>query len=67
MENKSFGTAIRETRDALIKVLNESNLPIDVMDMLLGEIKINVHAQAEQEYMMEMAKQQEKAKPEKKE
>ena len=54
---KAFCIGLRETKDKLIKVLNESGLPIDVMDMLLSELKQVVHQQAEVEYQAELAKQ----------
>ena len=62
---KAFSVGLRETRDKLVKVLNESGLPIDVMDMMLGELKNTVHAQAEAEYQMELAKAEQAAKAEK--
>ena len=53
---KPFGVVLRETRDKLVETLNASGLPIDAIDMLLGELKLTVHAQAEQEYQNELAK-----------
>ena len=51
---KKFSVVIRETREQVIKVLNESGLPIDAIDMMLGELKTVVHAQAESEYAAEI-------------
>ena len=48
--DKPFSVSFRETKDKIVDVLNGSGLPIDVLDMVLGEIKMVVHAQAEQEY-----------------
>ena len=58
MERKPFGVATRETREKLFNVLNESGLPIDAIDMLLGEMKMGIHAQAEQEYQEYLVKKQ---------
>lgn len=63
---KSFGRILRETKEKLVEVLNQSGLPIDVMDMLLSELKAVVHNQAQAEYEAELHKQQEQ-KEEKKE
>lgn len=52
---KPFSVKLRETRDSILQTLNNSGLPIDVMDMLLGEIRTVVHAQAEQEYIQQRA------------
>lgn len=64
MGERSFGVALRETREKIIETLNTSGLPIDAMDMLLGEIRAVVHGQAEQEYMIEMQKQKEETSEE---
>lgn len=52
--DKPFSVSFRETKDKLVDVLNGSGLPIDVLDMVLGEIKMVVHAQAEQEYTKQL-------------
>ena len=65
MMEKAFCIGVRETRGNIIKVLNESGLPLDVMDMLLGEIKSVVHAQAEAEYQAELAKAEAQGKEKK--
>lgn len=57
---QAFCIGIRETKEKLLAVLNQSGMPIDVMDMMLGELKGIVHAQAEAEYQMELAKEQDK-------
>ena len=57
---KQFCIALRETREKIITVLNGSGLPIDVMDMLLGDIKMSVHAQAESEYQTALKMSEEK-------
>lgn len=48
--DKPFAIAYRDTRDAIVDTLNNSGLPLDVLDMLLVQIQSVVHAQAEQEY-----------------
>ena len=52
-----FSQALRLTKAKITQALNESGLPIDAMDMMLGEIKLIVHTQAEAEYaaMMQQA------------
>lgn len=50
--------AIRDTRDKIAEVLNNSGLPIDVMDLLMGEIKLSIHQQAEQMYLAEIEKKE---------
>ena len=63
-----FAEAVRNTREQIVRILNTSGLPIDAMDLLIGEIKTIVHAQAENDYMQLMQKrQQEEKKEEKKE
>lgn len=52
--SKTFSIALRETRDRIVETLNSSGLPIDALDMVLGEIKMIVHAQAEQEYAKQL-------------
>lgn len=52
--DKPFSVSFRETKDKIVDVLNGSGLPIDVLDMVLGEIKMVVHAQAEQEYAKQL-------------
>ena len=52
--DKPFSVSFRETKDKIVDVLNGSGLPIDVLDMVLGEIKMVVHAQAEQEYTTQL-------------
>lgn len=51
--------AIRETRENIIKLLNESKLPIDVLVMMLKDIHYSVAAQADQMYEELMLKQKE--------
>ena len=64
----SFAVGIRMTREKLLDVLSCSGLPLDVLDMLLGEIKTVVHAQAEAEYQQELARaEKEKKEQEEKE
>ena len=46
----NFPKAIRETKTQIVAVLNQSGLPIDVMDYILKEIHESVHRQAEDEY-----------------
>lgn len=54
MGDKPFSIALRETREKLVEILNASGLPIDVIDMVLGEIRTVVHAQAEQEHAKQL-------------
>ena len=54
-----LGRSIRNTREAIIGILNSSGLPIDVMELILGDVKATVHEQAERELLA--AEEQEKA------
>ena len=45
-----FNTAVRETKEKIINVLNESGLHIDVMDMMLELLHLSIHQQAEALY-----------------
>lgn len=65
MMEKAFCIGVRETRGNIIKALNESGLPLDVIDMMLGEIKNVVHAQAEAEYQAELARAEDQGKEKK--
>lgn len=60
MTEKAFCIGLRETRNKLVKDLNESGLPIDVMDMLVGELKMIIHEQAEKEYQEVLKAEKEK-------
>ena len=42
-----FDTTIRETKEKIIQVLNESGLHIDVLDMMLELLHLSIHQQAE--------------------
>lgn len=53
--DKPFSVSVRETKEKIVAVLNASGLPIDVLDMVIGEIKLVVHTQAEQEYISQKA------------
>lgn len=57
---KAFCIGLRETRNKLVMDLNESGLPIDVMDMLVGELKVIIHEQAEREYQEALKAEKEK-------
>lgn len=59
MKQIPISKAIRDTRDKIAEVLNNSGLPIDVMDLLMGEIKLSIHQQAEQMYLTEIEKKEE--------
>lgn len=52
-KQKPISVAIRETRDALLKVLNDSGLPIDVAVMILADIYAAIGKQAEDAYLRE--------------
>lgn len=39
--------AIAKTRNDIVNVLNNSGIPLSVLDLLLGEIKTALHAQVE--------------------
>ena len=58
-----FGVVLRETKNKLVETMNASGLPIDAIDMLLGELKLAVHAQAEAEYQAEIAQPKESGEP----
>ena len=45
-----FDTTVRQTKEKLLAVLNESGLHIDVMDMMLELLYMTVHRQAEELY-----------------
>ena len=47
---KDFSEAVRDTKAAIFQVLNASGLPLDAQDLLLCEIKLIVHSQAEETY-----------------
>lgn len=51
---KPFAIAYREIKTKIIEVINESGLPLDAIDLILGEIKSVVHSQAETEYFTNM-------------
>lgn len=40
--------AIVKTRNDIINVLNNSGIPLSILDLLLGEIKTALHAQVEE-------------------
>ena len=52
-KQKPISVAIRETRDALLEVLNDSGLPIDVVVMILADIYAAIGKQAEDAYLRE--------------
>lgn len=57
-KSKPFSVAIRDTKNDLVSVLNNSGLPLDAMLYILKELVSSVTAQAEQEYRDELAKMQ---------
>ena len=54
--DKPFSMRLRETREQLMSTINASGLPIDVIDLMLGELKNVAHLQAENAYQMELKK-----------
>lgn len=50
----TFDTTVRDTREKLLRILNESGLHIDVMDMMLELLYLNVHRQAEDVYKLSL-------------
>ena len=62
MADKAFSIALRETRRKLVDVLNNSGLPIDVMDMVVGDLARVVHQQAESDYQADLAKAEKEEK-----
>ena len=64
-----FSEAIRETREGIFLALNRSGLPIDAMDLLLGDIRAEIHDAAETQYRMliDQRKKAAEIKPEAKE
>lgn len=54
MENcKPLSVAIRDTRNSLLEVLNNSGLPIDVAVMILSDIFMALGKQAEEAFLLE--------------
>jgi len=54
-----FDTTVRETKDKIIQILNESGLHIDVMDMMLELLHLSIHQQAEALYKTATQQKQE--------
>ena len=52
-KQKPMSVAIRETRDALLEVLSNSGLPIDVAVMILSDIYVAIGKRAEDAYLRE--------------
>lgn len=55
---KPFSVSLRETEQAVIDVLNNSGLPIDVIDSMMSKISQVISAQADQAYQQELASYQ---------
>ena len=52
--NKSFGMALRQTQEAIVNAINSSGLPLDAINLMLGEIRSAVSQQAQIEYQKEL-------------
>lgn len=52
---KPFSITLRETEQVVIDVLNNSGLPIDVIDSMMSKIAQAVSVQANQAYQQELA------------
>lgn len=52
----TFDTTVRDTREKLLRILNESGLHIDVIDMMLELLYLNIHRQAEDIYKLSLTK-----------
>lgn len=48
--DKPISISIRETKQELLNVLNASSLPIDIIDMIVSDMRRLIHNQAEEEY-----------------
>ena len=55
MKQKPLSVAIRETRESMLGVLNDSGLPLDIISLILSEISNAVNVQAEQAYQKDLA------------
>lgn len=54
MKQKPLSIAIRETRESMLGVLNDSGLPLDIISLILSEISNAVNVQAEQAYQKDL-------------
>lgn len=54
MKQKPLSVAIRETRESMLGVLNDSGLPLDIISLILSEISNAVNVQAEQAYQKDL-------------
>lgn len=54
MKQKPLSVAIRETRESMLGVLNNSGLPLDIISLILSEISNAVNVQAEQAYQKDL-------------
>lgn len=55
-KQKPISIAIRETKTAIVEVLNNSGLPIDVMSMIVAQLLSSINEQAEREYARDVEK-----------
>lgn len=53
-----FDTTVRDTKQKIINILNDSGLHIDVMDMMLENLHMSIHQQAEAVYKMATQKKE---------
>lgn len=54
--DKTLSIKIRETRGGLVKVINESELPADVLQMIVKDILVEITQLADQAYQNDMQK-----------
>lgn len=54
MRQKPLSVAIRETRESMLGVLNDSGLQLDIISLILSEISNAVNVQAEQAYQKDL-------------
>lgn len=53
-KQKPISIAIRETKQELVEVLNNSGLPIDVMAMIVAGLLNSINEQAERSYTQDV-------------
>ena len=53
-KQKPISIAIRETKQELVEVLNNSGLPIDVMAMIVAGLLNSINEQAEHSYTQDV-------------
>lgn len=55
-QNKTISIMIEETKNEIIKTINESNLPASVLQYIINDIFLEIKTLARQEYQEDMIK-----------